>query len=51
MHNMDIHEVQEAISAFITMVYDRNAISNEELAEIEKAESALIHYIYEKENE
>ena len=50
MHNMNIHEVQEAISAFITMVYERNAIS-EELAEIEKAESALIHCIAEKEND
>ena len=50
MHNMNIHEVQEAISAFITMVYGRDAISNEELAEIEKAELALIHYIIEKEN-
>jgi len=47
---MNIHEVQEAISAFITMVYDRDAISEEELAEIEKAETALIHYISEKEN-
>lgn len=48
---MDIHEVQEAISAFITMVYEREAISEEELAEIEIAESALIHYIAEKEND
>jgi hypothetical protein len=48
---MDIHEVQEAISAFITMVYDRDAISEEELVEIERAESALIHYIAEKEND
>jgi hypothetical protein len=48
---MNIHEVQEAISAFITMVYERDAISKEELAEIEKAEAALIHYIAEKEND
>lgn len=46
---MDIHEVQEAISAFITMVYERDAISEEELAEIEVAEAALIHYIAKKE--
>ena len=47
---MNIHEVQETISAFITMVYERNAISEEELAEVEAAETALIHYIAEKEN-
>ena len=48
---MNIKDVQKAISAFITMVYyERNAISEEELAEVEKAESALIHYIAEKEN-
>ena len=47
---MDIHEVRETISAFITMVYERDAISEEELAEIEVAETALIHYIAEKEN-
>ena len=47
---MNIHEVQETISAFITMVYERNAISEDELAEIEAAETALIHYISEKEN-
>ena len=51
MHNMNIHEVQKEISAFITMVYERNAISEEELAKIEIAESALIHYIAEKEND
>ena len=51
MHNMNINEVQEAISAFITMVYERDAISEEELEEIEKAEAALIHYIAEKEND
>ena len=51
MLNMNIHEVQETISAFITMVYERNAISEEELAEVEKAEAALIHYIAEKEND
>lgn len=51
MHNMNIHEVQEAISAFITMVYERKAISEEELAEVEIVESALIHYIAEKEND
>ena len=48
---MDIHEAQEAISAFITMVYERNAISEEELAEIEEAEAALIRYISKKEND
>ena len=51
MHNMTIDEAQETISAFITMVYERDAISEEELAEVEKAEAALIHYIAEKEND
>ena len=51
MLNMNIHEVQEAISAFITMVYERDAISEEELVEVEKAEAALIYYIAEKEND
>ena len=50
MHEMNINEVQETISAFITMVYEREAISEEELAEIEQAESVLIHYIAEKEH-
>jgi hypothetical protein len=47
---MNIHEVRATISAFITMVYEREAISEEELTEIEAAEAALIHYIAEKEN-
>ena len=47
---MNIHEARATISAFITMVYEREAISEEELTEIEAAETALIHYIAEKEN-
>lgn len=50
MHNMNIHEAQRTISAFITMVYEREAISEEELTEVEAAETALIRYIAEKEN-
>ena len=47
---MNIEEAMDELSAFITMVYERDGISNEELERIEKIENILIHYIYEKEN-
>ena len=45
----DIRETLNKLSNFITSVYERNAITEEELAEVELIESELISYVCEKE--
>jgi hypothetical protein len=46
----NIEEVLDKLGALITMIYERDAITLAELEEFEEVESALIHYVDEKEN-
>ena len=48
--SVNIEEVLDKLGALITMIYERDAITLEELEEFEEVENALIHYVYEKEN-
>ena len=47
---MDIEYVLDRLGGFITMVFDRGAISNRELEEIEEVETLLWRYVREKED-
>ena len=46
---MDIETALDTLGGFITLMFDKGAISREELEEIEKAEDAIHAYVVEKE--
>ena len=51
MSDMTIQEAIEKMSEFITMMFDRQAMTEHEQEEIEKVESVIYRYVELKENE
>lgn len=51
MSDMTIQEAIEKMSEFITLMFDRQAMTRRELEEIEEVESVICRYVELKENE